>query len=73
MATMTAPVTPSLRTSIPHITSLYEVIGALQDHTGPDNDDLVVATVMSLLQSGQLTLSHQARQRCRAYSAQYDR
>jgi hypothetical protein len=36
-------------------TTLYELIAALQDAAGPDADALVVATVVDLLHSGQLT------------------
>lgn len=32
-------------------TSLYELIEALQNEVGPENDDLVVATVVYLLRS----------------------
>ena len=37
--------------STPITTSLYELVEALQDEVGPENDDLVVATVMYLLRS----------------------
>jgi hypothetical protein len=37
------------------ITTLYELIAVLQDVVGPDNDPLVVATVVHLLRSGRLT------------------
>ena len=36
-------------------TTLYDVIAAIQDELSPDDDTLVVATVMHLLQSGRLT------------------
>jgi hypothetical protein len=42
-------------------TTLYELMAALQDVVGPDNDTLVVATVAHLLRSGQLTFLGQAR------------
>jgi hypothetical protein len=37
------------------ITTLYDVIAAIQDRLSPDDDALVVATVVYLLQSGRLT------------------
>jgi hypothetical protein len=37
------------------ITTLYDVIAAVQDGLGPDDDALVMATVMHLLRSGRLT------------------
>jgi hypothetical protein len=36
-------------------TTLYDVIAAIQDELSPDDDELVVATVVHLLQSGRLT------------------
>ena len=36
-------------------TTLYDVIAAIQDELSPDDDTLVVATVVHLLQSGRLT------------------
>ena len=36
-------------------TTLYALLAALQDVVGPDNDLLVVATVVHLLRSGRLT------------------
>ena len=43
--------TPSYR-----ITTLYDVIAAMQEGLGPDDDALVVATVVDLLRSGRLTV-----------------
>lgn len=37
--------------SAPITTSLYALVEALQNEVGPENDDLVVATVMHLLRS----------------------
>ena len=48
-------VTPSCLT-----TTLYDLIAALQEVVGPDNDALVVATVEHLLRSGRLTWRAQA-------------
>ncbi len=42
---------PSRRT-----TTLYDLMAALQDVGGPDNDVLVVASVVYLLRSGRLTV-----------------
>ena len=42
-------------------TTLYELIAALQEVVGPDDDALVVATVMHLLRSRRLTWLRQAR------------
>lgn len=42
-------------------TTLYELIAALQDAAGPDADALVVATVVDLLRSGQLTFLGKTR------------
>jgi hypothetical protein len=36
-------------------TTLYELLAALQDVVGPEDDALVVATVVHLLRSGRLT------------------
>jgi hypothetical protein len=49
-------VTPSCFT-----TTLYDLIAALQEGVGPDDDALVVATVVHLLRSGRLTWRRQAR------------
>jgi hypothetical protein len=37
------------------ITTLYDVIAAIQDGLNPDDDAFVVATMMHLLRSGRLT------------------
>jgi hypothetical protein len=42
-------------------TTLYELMATLQDAAGPDNDSLVVATMVRLLRSGRLTFPDQAR------------
>ena len=49
---------PSLNTtqrSTSVTTTLYELIEAVQNKVGPENDELVVATVMSLLHAGRAT------------------
>lgn len=35
-------------------TSLYDLIATLHDEVGEENDELIVATVMHLLQSGRI-------------------
>ena len=42
------------------ITTLYDVIAAIQDGLSPDDDTLVVATVVDLLRSGRLAWRGQA-------------
>ena len=44
-------------------TTLYDLIAAIQDGLSPDDDALVVATVVHLLRSGRLTWRGQARER----------
>jgi hypothetical protein len=39
-------------------TNLYELIEAVQHQVGPENDELVVATVMYLLRAGRATFLH---------------
>jgi hypothetical protein len=36
-------------------TNLYELVEAVQNQVGPENDELVVATVMYLLRAGRAT------------------
>ena len=45
-------------------TTLYELMTTLQNMAGPDNDPLVVATMVHLLRSGRLTFPGQARVLC---------
>ena len=42
-------------------TSLYDLIEALQNEVGPEDDDLVIATVVSLLRSQRLRLLRYTR------------
>ena len=44
-------------------TTLYDVIAAIQDELSPDDDTLVVATMVHLLRSGRLTWLGKARER----------
>ena len=48
-------------------TTLYELLAAIQDVVGPEEDPLVVATVQHLLQSGRLTWRVEARERSHAH------
>jgi hypothetical protein len=48
------PLNPTQR-STTVTTTLYELIEAVQNKIGPENDELVVATVMSLLHAGRAT------------------
>jgi hypothetical protein len=46
-------------------TNLYELIEAVQNQVGPENDELVVATVMYLLRTGNATfLSNPGASHC---------
>jgi hypothetical protein len=36
-------------------TSLYELVEAVQNQVGPEDDELIVATVMHLLRAGRAT------------------
>jgi hypothetical protein len=47
---------------VPHLTTtLYELLTALHEVVGPEEDALVVATVRYLLQAGRLTWCGKAR------------
>jgi hypothetical protein len=62
---MQRAVTPSRLT-----TTLYDLMAALQDVVGLEDDALVVATMVHLLQSGRLTRLRTDRAlRCEAHSA----
>ena len=39
-------------------TSLYDLIEAIQNTVGPEDDDLVVATVVYLLRTGRIRFLH---------------
>jgi hypothetical protein len=59
-----APVTtagPEAATPVPLTTTLYDLMAALQNVVGPDNDVLVVATMVHLLRSGRLIMLGKAR------------
>ena len=65
---MAAVVVPPCRTGPQHIettTNLYELIEAIQEVVGPENDDLVVAIVMDLVRSGRIKfLRHRGVSHC---------
>jgi hypothetical protein len=42
-------------------TTLYDLIEAMQDKTGPDADDLIVASVTGLFRTGRLAFLRRAR------------
>ena len=48
------PLNPTQR-STTVTTNLYELIEAVQNQVGPENDELIVATVMYLLRAGHAT------------------
>jgi hypothetical protein len=43
-------------------TTLYDLIEAMQDETGPDADDLIVASVVELFRTGRLAFLRRTRQ-----------
>lgn len=42
-------------------TSLYDLVEAVQNEVGPENDELIVATVMHLLRAGHATALRSTR------------
>jgi hypothetical protein len=48
---------PAVReeTPVAIITTLYDLIEAMQDEVEPDDDGLIVASIIHLLQSGRIT------------------
>lgn len=65
MSTTVMPVGCTTQTPTALTTTLYDLIAALQDATGPDGDTLVVATVMHLMRSRRLTWRRDRRERHR--------
>ena len=55
MKTIVKPPSNTTQRSTTVTTSLYELIEAVQSQVGPENDELVVATVMYLLRAGRAT------------------
>jgi len=55
MKTIVKPPSNTTQRSTTVTTSLYELIEAVQSQVGPENDELVVATVMYLLRAGHAT------------------
>jgi hypothetical protein len=54
---------PRAETSSRFTTTLYDLMTALQDMVAPDDDALVVASVVHLLRSGRLTWDGKTRAR----------
>jgi len=55
MKTILKPPLNPIQRSATITTNLYELIEAVQNQVGPENDELVVATVMYLLRAGRAT------------------
>ncbi len=55
MRTILKPLLNTTQESTTITTNLYELIEAVQNQVGPENDELVVATVMYLLRAGRAT------------------
>ncbi len=55
METILKPPLNTTQRSTAVMTNLYELIEAVQNQVGPENDELVVATVMYLLRAGRAT------------------
>jgi len=55
MKTILKPLLTTTQRSTTVTTNLYELIEAVQNQVGPENDELVVATVMYLLRAGRAT------------------
>ena len=55
METILKPPLNTTQQSTTVTTNLYELVEAIQDQVGPEEDGLVVATVMHLLRAGRAT------------------
>ena len=55
MQTMLKPPRNTTQKSTTITTNLYELVEAVQEQVGSENDELVVATVMHLLRTGNAT------------------
>jgi hypothetical protein len=58
MKTVLKPPLNTTQKSTPITTNLYELIEAVQNQVGPENDELVVATVMYILRVRRATFLH---------------
>ena len=58
METILKPLLNTSRRSTTVTTNLYELIEAVQNQVGSENDELVVATVMYLLRAGRATFRY---------------
>jgi len=65
MKTILKPLLNPIQRSATVTTNLYELIEAVQNQVGSENDELVVATVMYLLRAGHATfLAHMGASHC---------
>jgi hypothetical protein len=55
METILKPPLYTTQLSTTVTTNLFELVEAVQDQVGPEDDELVVATVMHLLRAGRAT------------------
>ena len=58
MKTVLKPPLNTTQKSTTITTNLYELIEAVQNQVGPENDELVVATVMYILRARRATFLH---------------
>ena len=58
MKTVLEPLSTTTQKSIAITTNLYELIEAVQNQVGSENDELVVATVMYILHTRRATFLH---------------
>ena len=55
MKTLLKPPLDTTQRSATITTNLYELVEAVQNHVGPENDELVIVTVIYLLRAGRAT------------------
>jgi hypothetical protein len=55
METILKPPLNTTQRLSPVTTNLYELVEAVQNQVGPEDDELIVATVMHLLRAGRAT------------------
>ena len=58
MKTILKPPLHTTQESTTITTNLYELVEAVQNQVGPENDELVVATVMYILRARRATFLH---------------
>jgi hypothetical protein len=65
MKTMLKPPLETIQQSATITTSLYELVEAVQSQVGPEDDELVIATVMYILRARRATfLRHRGASHC---------